>query len=175
MTWILTYPFGEHFNLAKPDPARIHIEDIAHALSHLCRFNGHVSRHYSVAQHCYHVSTIAAKEHAAVALMHDATEAYYGDVTRPLKQLLPEYKHLEADCWRVIAKRFSLPIQMPREISTYDMILLATERAQLCAESPEPWDCLNGIKPLDYTLPVWSPEKAAEMFLERAEEVGVRG
>ena len=174
MTWIQTYPTGTKFNLADPQPGMINLEDIAHALGHLCRFNGHISRHYSVAQHSYLVSILATEEHAAVALMHDAAEAYYGEVIRPLKQLLPEYKRLEALGWKVIATRFSLPTVMPMEIKNYDMIALATEREQLCVPDPEPWGCLEGVKPLEFTLPAWDQDKATEMFLERAAELGIR-
>lgn len=175
MTWILTYPHGERFNVATPDPAKIHLEDVAHALSRTCRFAGHINReHYSVAQHCYHVSCLAVPEYAQEALMHDAPEAYIHDITRPLKQLLTEYQSLERLHWAAIALRFSLPLNLPRVMHNYDMILLATERKQLCVSDPEPWDCLAGVRPLQCTLPTWGPNKAKEMFLDRAAELGIR-
>lgn len=83
---------------ANGDP---NIEDIAHALANICRWTGHTSRFYSVAEHCIRAAAIAPPECKLHVLMHDATEAYLGDVATPLKQLLPEYSHLEEvhDFW----------------------------------------------------------------------------
>lgn len=174
MTWILTYPHGEHFHLSEPTPAKIHLEDIAHALGMQCRFAGHISQFYSIAQHSYLVSHLVPPRYAHIGLLHDATEAYLHDITRPLKALLPEYQALEEDTWRAMAKRFALPLDMPPEIKTADLVALATERAQLCSTDPEPWPCLKGVEPLTTPLPVWGPEKATERFLERAYELGIK-
>lgn len=77
---------------ANGDP---NIEDIAHALANICRWTGHTSRFYSVAEHCIRAAAIAPPECKLHVLMHDATEAYLGDVATPLKQLLPEYSRIE--------------------------------------------------------------------------------
>lgn len=92
MSWIQTRS-GEAFDLLNPKPEHVQLEDIVYALSHLCRFNGHTSRFYSVAEHSLHVcDRVLEAGHPAraqlVALLHDAHEAYTGDIASPLKQLL---------------------------------------------------------------------------------------
>lgn len=84
MAWIQTFT-GKKFPLDKPDPALIDIEGIAHALSLLCRFNGHCTRFCSVAEHSVHVAREIDLDLAMEGLLHDAAEAYLGDVHSPLK------------------------------------------------------------------------------------------
>lgn len=93
---ILTYT-GLHFPLLKPEYFHFNILDIAHALSQLCRFTGHTSSFYSVAQHSVMVASLVPADQALAALMHDAAEAYLGDVSSPLKALLPDYKLIETN------------------------------------------------------------------------------
>lgn len=87
------WPFAET-NLGKVD-----IGDIAWSLAHQCRYNGHVDRFYSVANHCLVMSRyfMQKKEYkkALEALLHDASEAYMGDIVHPIKQLLPNVVALE--------------------------------------------------------------------------------
>jgi len=104
MTWILTRT-GRRFDLLAPKADQVSTLDIAHALSQLCRFNGHTSRHYSVAQHSLLVASIVPAEHQLAALLHDATEAYVGDMTRPLKALLPDFSAIEHGIWLAICER----------------------------------------------------------------------
>lgn len=108
--YISTYT-GIRFYPAQPDAGGICIEDIAHALSLLCRGNGHVSKYWSVAQH----SIICAREAAArelpdrivlACLLHDAGECYLSDVPRPFKSELPGYRELEDKLLRLIYTRF---------------------------------------------------------------------
>jgi len=87
MSWILTYT-GKRFDTLNPKPEDICIEDIAHALSMICRFGGHCRQFYSVAQHCLLVSCNLPVEAELWGLMHDAAEAYVGDVVTPIKRLL---------------------------------------------------------------------------------------
>jgi len=86
----------------------VKIEDIAHALSHLCRFGGHVPRFYSVAQHSVIVSHLVPPEHALGALMHDATEAFVQDVVRPVKRHCGDYKAIEEMVAELIDKTFDV-------------------------------------------------------------------
>jgi|688.fasta_scaffold410662_3 5'-deoxynucleotidase YfbR-like HD superfamily hydrolase len=107
------------------------IEDIAHALSQIIRFTGHSRAPYSVAQHSLLVAEIATPEHRLWALLHDASEAYLGDVASPLKTLLPEYRDLEEKFQKVIAGRFGLPWPMPAEVKHADRVALMTEKRDL--------------------------------------------
>jgi len=108
--YITTYK-GENFTPLNPDPLQIHIEDIAHSLSLMCRANGHIDYFFSVAQHSINCATEAkARGYAAnlqlACLIHDASEAYISDITRPVKQFLSEYKKIEKRLQDTIYERF---------------------------------------------------------------------
>lgn len=111
-----------------PDGQVPRIETIAHALSNINRWTGHTSRPFSVAQHSLLVSHLVPPEFALGALLHDATEAYLGDIAAPLKSLLPEYQRLESSHWGWIAEAFRLPRDMSPEVKYADMQALALEK-----------------------------------------------
>jgi 5'-deoxynucleotidase YfbR-like HD superfamily hydrolase len=115
----------------------IWIDDIAHSLANLCRFGGHCRQFYSVAQHSVLVSRLVPLHLAFVGLMHDATEAYVGDMVRPLKYSLPQFLEIEDAIWRLIARRFDLPLHLPAEVKEADDIALVTERRDLIISSPK--------------------------------------
>ncbi len=94
MSFIKTFS-GKHFYYDKINKDDIDINDIAVSLSNICRFAGHLSHFYSVAQHAVLCSQLVPQEFAFEALMHDATEAYCQDIPAPLKRLLPDYKRME--------------------------------------------------------------------------------
>lgn len=105
---------GRYVALLEPSPATINLPDIAHALAHVCRFGGHVPSFYSVAEHSLHVAAQLRRTYgdptlALWGLLHDATEAYLGDMVRPLKQQMPGYRDAESNLARVIEQRFGLP------------------------------------------------------------------
>lgn len=107
---ITTYS-GKHFDITHPNPEAICIEDIAHALSLICRGNGHVTTFYSVGQHCLQCAKEARARNlpshlVLAALLHDATECYMSDVPRPMKQLMPIYRQTEARLLDVIYEKF---------------------------------------------------------------------
>jgi len=90
----------------------VEIEDIAHALSMLCRYNGHVDQFYSVAQHSVLVAEqfehYNGQEGALAALLHDAAEAYVGDMISPIKKQMLQFQILEENILRVIMDKFDL-------------------------------------------------------------------
>ena len=102
---------GLKYVFADPDPMTINIEDIAHQLALTNRWGGCTRLPFSVAQHsCLVAEMVNDPEMKKVALMHDATEAYVGDMPRPLKRLNPEYRGFEAKAWKAIVKRFKLSV-----------------------------------------------------------------
>lgn len=110
MEHIVTYS-GEKFTPLDPDINKIHIEDIAHSLSLLCRANGHIDYFFSIAQHSINCANEAkARGYTAriqlACLIHDASEAYISDITRPVKRYLTEYKGIEKRLQDVIYTRF---------------------------------------------------------------------
>lgn len=105
--WLQCYS-GAAFYPLDPKPEDIHILDIGHALSLICRFGGHVKRFYSVAEHSVLVSKMVPDQWRLRALLHDAAEAYIGDMIRPLKRDMPEYQEAEDRIWEAICQRFGL-------------------------------------------------------------------
>ena len=99
------------FDPVHPDPEKIRIRDIAHALSMLCRANGHFPTFYSVGQHCINCMREAqARGYSSrvqlACLLHDASEAYLADVTRPVKKELPRYLEIEKPLQNLIWQMF---------------------------------------------------------------------
>jgi 5'-deoxynucleotidase YfbR-like HD superfamily hydrolase len=163
MTWILTYS-GQQFDLLRPTPAMVRPVDIAHALARLCRFNGHTHQHYSVAQHSLIVASLVPDAHQLVALLHDATEAYIGDMTRPLKALMPEYQVIEQGIWLAVCERFAIRPDLPCSVKRADLVALATERRDLMISHPGEWECLHSISPMPEPIKPMPAEEANRRF-----------
>lgn len=183
MTWILTNQ-GIRFELLAPTAEMVHPADIAHSLAHLCRFNGHTGTHYSVAQHCYLASELVAPEHQLAALLHDAAEAYVGDMVRPLKQALrwmggtlearggrDVYGEAEQKVWHAICKRFDIDPKLPKEIHDADMRMLAIERRDLMPAHPDAWDCIQGIELPAWRITPWTAAEARDRYFRRLMEL----
>ncbi len=164
MSWIQTWT-GKPFEPLNPDPETIDIADIAHALSMLCRFNGHCTRFYSVAEHSVRASVLVPPEDALWALLHDAAEAYVSDLPRPIKDELPVFRTLEDRLLRVIVGHFGLPWPMPESVRLADDIMLVTEQRDLMRPPPRPWG-LNAAPLPERIVPV-GPAEAEAAFLER--------
>jgi 5'-deoxynucleotidase YfbR-like HD superfamily hydrolase len=165
MSYLCTYT-GKHFNYENIKPESIDIEDIAHALSNICRFNGHLMQFYSVAQHSVFVSTLVAPAIALEALLHDAAEAYLCDVPNPLKQLLPDYQRIESQVHAAICDKFNIPAKPSPEVKTADLIALATEKVAFNISPGLEWPILRGITPVssEQTRAI-SRARAKENFL----------
>lgn len=127
MLYIVTYK-SIKFYPGDPSPSMIDIEDIAHALSLTNRFSGHSRFPLSVARHSINCSLMAPPEKQMEALLHDATEAYISDISRPTKKLLNEYVQLEANIYKkAIAPAFNLPLELSEEVLEIDNRMLVTE------------------------------------------------
>ena len=166
---------GSVLNLADPQPEDINITDIARALGMTCRFTGHVEFFYSVAQHSVLLSHLVEPGQAYLALMHDAAEAYIGDVISPLKAGLSEYKSIEKRLEAAVFNRFNVPWN-PADwdaVMKADLRLLATEK-KFVVQTDNPWPAVDCHEPFDVDiLSGWSPETAREVFLTRWKDLEV--
>lgn len=169
--WIQTWG-GRPFWPLDPRPEEVYLEDIAHALGMVCRYGGHCDRFYSVAEHSFWVSSHLPDELKLWGLMHDASEAYLGDMVRPLKRCMPEYRTAELRVEQIIAERFGLSWPMPEEVKQVDTAMLLLERDQLMAPPPMAWyedpDALR-LEPFD--LLCWDPFSACRAFLQQHAEL----
>ena len=111
---------GRSFDPVSPEPENIDIDDIAHSLSLICRANGHFKTFFSVARHCINCAREARARGLGtriqlLCLLHDATEAYMGDMTRPLKLHLPYYCECEERLHRQILQALGIPQERESE------------------------------------------------------------
>jgi uncharacterized protein len=195
--WMQTFT-GRQFYPEDPRPGDIDIEDIAHALSRVSRFGGHSEDMYSVAQHSVLVAQTVAAELASLyglgladapdiilwGLLHDASEAYIGDVVWPLKRA-PEmkgYKEIEVRVMDAVVRRFDLIPGEPQVVKACDIKLLATEKRDIMSygterarsagrEAKSAQDRLGGwysdsTEPLPRIIRAWQPNVAKRTFLE---------
>jgi len=128
--WITTYT-GKKFHYLNPLVDEITIIDIAHALALTCRFGGHCSEYYSVAEHSIRVADIVPEKYRLHALLHDAGEAYIPDIPRPIKYDYPEIKDLEEKLFMQIFVVLGNSQYNATEIKYADSVLLATEARDL--------------------------------------------
>lgn len=176
MGWMQTR-HGHRFYPEDVKQSTFVIEDIAHALSNLCRFGGHCTQFYSVAEHSVLVAEIVRRlggtlEQQLWALMHDATEAYMVDVPTPVKVILKGYREKEAEVMEEIASQLKLPSNLaglPTHslIHRADAIALVTEAKQLVAGDVSEWEACKLFDPIDIKLKGLHPEAASAAFLAR--------
>ncbi len=173
MSFIMTQS-GQRFYPEHPERHTFLIEDIARALSRECRYGGHATSFYSVAQHSVHCSELVSPENALCALLHDATEAYLKDIPKPLKAILgSSYTTLEGNLWKAIAKQYEVPEEMPKEVHEADKYMMKLE---ILAGIPPAWEDKVWHKYLADTyrpangnliLGLWTDKAAEQAFLRR--------
>ncbi|MFA6168376.1 MAG: hypothetical protein WC700_17265 [Gemmatimonadaceae bacterium] len=161
--WFQTHT-GVQFWPMDPRADEVRIDDIARGLAMQCRFNGHVKEFYSIAEHSVRVSHVVPPEHALWGLLHDAAEAYIGDMVRPLKTQMPAFRECEAAIMAVICERFGMTMPEPPEVKVADNVLLMTERRDLLLYQ-KPWT--HRADPLPDEIEPWTWQKAEAEFLSR--------
>ena len=159
---------GKLFDFLDPHGSDFDISDIAHGLAHVCRYAGQCRAFYSVAEHSMLVADTVG-EFAYEALLHDAAEAFIGDVTRPFKQLLPDYKRIEATIEDAMIERFGLDRRSKDLVKHADLRVLAAEQAQVMAAGCADWAVEAGIEPAPIVVRNLDPLAAKHAFLLRYE------
>lgn len=184
----ITTVSGKQFYLAKPTADSMVMADVIYALSRICRYGGHIHPRYAddiytVLQHSVYVYRILRKAYPHLtraflwALMHDATEAWYGDIVSPLKAMFPEYSALEDRAAVVAREAFDIPYDdvIASAVHWADKICLRIECVHVSA-NPE---CLLKGEPespftmldVDPDFFVWSPTYARQKFREALAEI----
>ena len=161
---------GRQVHPFRLDAAEVHIDDIAHSLGRKCRFNGHCSAFYSVAEHSVYVSYAVPEAFALAGLLHDAAEAYSGDLWWPVKMLMREFILLEKRIQAVVLPVFGLSPTLPEVVKRADWAVLADEREQLMPKAGRSWELPEA--PAGVTIECWGPEKAPQEFIKRFMELG---
>lgn len=165
---------GKKFYFLNPSEDTISIMDIAHALSNMCRYTGHSSRFFSVAEHCVAVSQLT---NSLAGLLHDASEAYLTDVASPVKPHLNNYRTLESGIMAPIAQKYRIEWPLTSDVHDADLQQLSTEAFYLIPSKGHSWEwgdwavagrppVEDGIRPVGY-----EPEKAKNLFLSRFVEL----
>ena len=155
------------------------IQDIAHALSNTCRYTGHCSKFYSVAEHSVLVSKLlSGTEFELAGLLHDAAEAYLPDVASPIKQYLPDYNALEDKLMATISSKWGFEYPLHPAVKHCDLVMLSTEAHYLIPSKGNSWDLWeyrkrphvdDGIKPSCV-----EPRVAKSLFLDRFYELTMK-
>ena len=172
--WIELYD-GTAFFFENPTNEMIQVDTIARVLSRICRYNGHTTRHYSVAEHCILLADYVSNQEWSTPrdiltiLHHDDAEYIMGDLTRPIKAKVPEFKALEEVLDQAFARKFNTIWPFPNWLTEYDARILKDERANVINPSNNNWG-IDDLDPLNVNFHIFageSPEFVAEMFLER--------
>jgi uncharacterized protein len=160
---------GVYFNFEQPEAGAITINAIARGLSNICRFGGQCDPFYSVAEHSIWVSRIVPEQFALEGLLHDAAEAFLGDMVKPLKERLPDYQAIEKAIEPRVFGVFGFA-SLPPEVKQADTVMLATEQRQVMKNHDE-WKWTGKVEPLDIKLECLPPADAYHAFMRRWEEL----
>jgi len=174
MKWMQTYT-GKKVDLLNTDPDTICLEDIAHHLSLQNRFNGATMFPYSVAEHSIRCSYTLAEDPklSAAALLHDAAEAYWGDIIKPVKYCIPEIEELENKTLEVIFQKFNIPWPLHERVKKVDLRMLMSEKKYIMNDSDIDW----GIDAEPYLMSFIprNPTSVEQDFLWRCTELAIVG
>lgn len=142
---------GKKLDILNPQPDQIDILDIAAGLAYKPHFSGQTPKFFSIAQHSIMVTDAIFFDLKRIALLHDASEAYLGDIIKPLKVMLPEFQRIEKNLMFVIFQKFNLDIDLLNDIKQADKSVQEVEYAAF----------YNGVRTFDF----WDPDSAYRTFL----------
>ena len=153
-------------DLAAFAAADVEILDVAVALSKICRFTGHTSRFYSVAEHAVRCSYLVPAVHKFEALLHDAHEAYIGDISTPMKHAVPALWAFEAEVEQAVRQAFDLPASMSEIVRRADRQMLILEAGELLGRDFGALDPAFHVqqRPSQFG---WSSQYAFDVFVNR--------
>lgn len=171
---------GHYLDLANPQPCQFDLTDIAGALSKICRFGGQCTMFYSVAEHSYRCAVQGRVDGASIGaqaaiLLHDAAEAFIGDIVKPLKIMLPEYSVIEDRMETAIAEKFECSFTKHRYIITeIDRAMLIAERRSLFSADNVEWTGESEVRELGkMEFACWDPYTAERKFMHHAALLGI--
>lgn len=183
MSWITTAT-SKHLDYLNPDPEQIDIIDIATGLSNIPRWGGQINRFYSVAEHCllmdrayYAMTESPDNEVCRAILLHDATEAYMGDIPRPLKAELPDYRRIEKRLDIMIKLKFGIStnLEIQEKVHIFDEIMLKNEA--IARGGDINWLSDTKYKDVEllpfFVMHYFQPDTAKRVFLRRWEDLNV--
>lgn len=167
-----TYTGGQ-FDLFEPDPDEVRRQDIAAGLAHTCRFGGHCKNFYSVAHHSIHVSRELSDETPRIrliGLLHDAGEAYLGDIPRPLKAKFDLFDQIEE---QILDAVWSASEIHPPTDDEWGKVMAADDRllAYEATNILEDGSWAESSRDLGYALQSHSCEEIRNEFLARWESL----
>lgn len=145
---------GLYINVFDPTPEMIDIRDIATGLAYECRWGNQIGCHFSVAQHSVLMAWVAPSRLKFQALMHDASEAYTGDMAKPIKARLPDFKKMEDNLMQIIADKYGFQWPISPTVKGADVQFLREE-----------WDQFMIGKPSGIPFKPWPAERAKSEFL----------
>jgi hypothetical protein len=179
---LIVTPSGTLINVEEPQVHEICINDIAKGLSQIIRFKGDITKRYSVARHSFVVSYLVPPQYALEALLHDAPEAYLGDLISPVKAVCEDYQKLEQVWWEVVAAKWGMADTISETVHTADKLAFVAEAVSLLRQENRPQMLkVLGINPQtalnlldlehDYEIPPLTNDY--QQFLGRAKELGI--
>lgn len=175
--WIATATGGRVF-FDPIDVSEVKLRDLALGAARETRFNGQYRQDvafYSVAEHCVWASHIAPPGYRIAALVHDAAEAFIKDITKPLKNLLPDYQQLERPFEDALRAKFNWPDWRNDIVKKVDMQMLAAERDALMNHYNRKWFGLDGVTFPKITFGHWLPSHAWVVWEDRYKQLQARG
>jgi uncharacterized protein len=167
---------GRYLDLLDPQPEAFTFHDVASALAKICRFGGQIDHFYSVAEHAFHCYGVAEldrlpKQTQWDVLMHDAAEAFLGDMVKPLKMILPAYCEIEKRMEAALSVKFGVNFDNPA-IKPIDHALLIAERNQLFSgPDAQRWAGEEQVRRVDVIFRAWTWKEAYYAFTQTAKHL----
>lgn len=167
---------GAIVNVLAPNPKDLRFEDIVWSLSRQPRYLGHTAESeqghaYTTGQHSVLLAEAVLRDTgdaklALAALLHDATEAYLGDIIRPFKPLMVEYAHLEEAMELAICEAFDITPALIRQMKPWDIRICTDEMKALLPLAPLP-----SAAPLGIDIDIWAPAQTRRAMTQLFEEL----